>query len=181
MKSLPLLLALSFIAAASAQPLTPPGSGGGGAASSPHLYVNGVSVGNGADITQDTLQSMTIAAGKLASVGDIISIETGGVYAASTDIKAVRVLAGGQIIGSCSGNVAAVINWYVTAQLIKTGSNTQSYISACTVVGSNGNVRTGTLTLTDTATIAVLVTGQNSTNPVAGSITAQALVVDYWH
>ena len=181
MKSLPLLLALSFIATASAQPLTPPGSGGGGAATSPHLYVNGVSVGNGADITQDTLQSMTIAAGKLASVGDIISITTGGTYAASTDSKAIRVTVGGQIIASCSGAVAATLGWYVYGQLIKTGSNTQSYISSCTVTGTNGNTRTGTLTLTDTSAIAVLVTGQNSTNPVAGSITAQALVVDYWH
>ena len=179
MKALLLLVLLPV--AALAQPL-PPGAGGAGSPGLHHLYANGTSVGNGADTTQDTLMTTTLVAGQLAAVGDVISIQSGGTLAATTDSRLVRLTFGGTVIASCTGTIAGSTAWYLDARVVKTGSNTQSYISNCTVASTANNVpRSGTLTLTDTGTIVVLVNGQNSTNPVAGSITAQAMMVDYLH
>lgn len=171
-----LAVALLLIASsASAQVITPAPSG------FQRLYVTGTSVGNGADTTEDTLQTYTISAGQLANVGDVIHLRTGGTLAASTDAKAVRLKVGNQLVASLASSAAGVTAWALEATIIKTGANGQSYVGWSIPNSAGGTSKAGTLTLTDTSTIQILVTGQNTTNPVAGSVTAQMLIVDYEH
>lgn len=179
-----LLTALFLLTASSvlAQPLPPPAGGAAGAfGGSRHLYANGTSVGNGADTSIDTLMTFSLATGQLASVGDAIVMTAGGTLGATTDSRLIRMQFGGSVIASATATVAASTGWYCSAVITKTASNAQSYISSCVLTSSNANIRTGTLAVTDTAPIVVLVNGQNTTNPVAGSITSQIITVDYWH
>lgn len=170
-----LFLALIFSLPASAQVITPGPSG------FQRLYSTGVSVGNGADTTQDTLHSYTLVAGQMANVGDVIHIRSGGTLAATTDNKTVRLSVGGQVIAALTTASAGVTSWVLDAVIIKTGSSTQSYLTNMTALSGSGNTRSGTLTLTDTSTIAVLVTGQDNTAGNANAITAQLTTVDYQH
>src|SRR6185369_2057528 len=55
------------------------------------------SVGNGADTTEDTLQTFSIPAATLRTVGDRLRIVAGGTYGATTDSKTVKVKIGGVI------------------------------------------------------------------------------------
>lgn len=145
------------------------------------LYSNGTSVGNGADTTRDVMMSYTLAAGQLANAGDVIHIRAGGTLAASTDQKVVSLVVGGTVIAQDNSAATGGTTWSMDVTLIKTGSNAQSYISAMTVKSGIVAPTSGTLTLTDTGTIAIQVAGQNQTNSVAGSITVQVLTVDYEH
>ena len=144
------------------------------------LYATGVSVASGADITEDTLQTFTVAAGQLANVGDTLHVVAGGVFAgAGTDTRTARLKFGVNNLSAVQVTAAASTKWSVEAWIIKTGSNTQSYVAVGTtnsaVVGTNN----GTLTVTDTGTIAVAVSGQNATTATAGSVTAQAFIVEF--
>lgn len=148
------------------------------------LSVQGTIVGNGADTTEDTLMTYTIPAQQLKNVGDRIHIVGAGLYAATTDNKIVRVRVGG-----CSGNIIAnptvaattAIRWYTDIWIAKTGSNTQTW-GAGYMWSSGSNSSTayaGTLTLTDTNSIQICVTGQNTTSSAANSIQQQYMSVDY--
>jgi hypothetical protein len=142
------------------------------------LYITGSAVGNGADLTQDTLQSYTLAAGKLQNVGDQILISAGGQFIGSTDNRTARILFGGTQVMGFTTTSASATRWGVQVLVTKTGSNTQSYMSfgagnAGTTADSN------TLTKTDTSTIVVSATGQNTTNSVANSIVCQYFTVSY--
>lgn len=142
------------------------------------LNLTTTSVGNGADTTEDTLQSFTIPANTLVNVGDTLRIIAGGVFAASTDNKTVRVKLGGTAISSPTGITAGSIRWGVEAWVVKTGSNTQSYLSTGATVSGTQGTDTFTLSLTDTSTIALTITGQNSTNSSANSVTCRFLIVE---
>lgn len=164
-----------MVGSANAQIITPAASG------YQRLYSNGISAGNGADTTRDVMMSYTLAAGQLANVGDVIHVRAGGTLAASTDQKVVSLVVGGTVIAQDNSAAVGGTTWSMDVTMIKTGSNAQSYISLMTVKSGTVAPTSGTLTLTDTGTIAVQVTGQNQTNSVAGSITVQVLTVDYEH
>lgn len=143
------------------------------------LFITGTSVGNGADLTEDTLQSFTIPANTLANVGDVIHIYAAGTFGGTTDNKSVRIKFGGNNIDLPSTSTASVTKWWAEVIVMKTGTNTQTYMSTAGSSASIPGTTTGTLTLTDSSTIALLVTGMNSTNSVAGSVTCQMLVVNF--
>jgi hypothetical protein len=145
------------------------------------LYAVGISVGNGADLTQDTLQSFIVPAGILANVGDTLHIFASGTAGATTDAKTVTIKLNAPSLAAFNLNVAAATRWTSDIYITKTGPNTQSYgnMSATPGAPSASQVTNGTLALTDTAALPLLVTGQNATNSVAGSITCQLLTVDF--
>jgi hypothetical protein len=145
------------------------------------LYSNGTVVGNGADTTEDTLMSFTIAASQLVNVGDRIHIYASGKFGATgtSDAKAPRLKVGGTTVSVPNTTGTAAGAWTIDAVVMKTGSSTQSYGALATgTAGANGT-GSGTLALTDTNTIAVLVTGQDSTNANANAVTCQIFSVDY--
>jgi hypothetical protein len=143
------------------------------------LYVTAVSVGNGADITEDTLQSFTIPAGLMANVGDIIHVVARGAPLNSADVKVVRLKLGGTNISALTLTPSSTQPWLLEAWITKTAANTQSTQVLQTVATNNTTVARFPSGITDTASMALLLTGQNSTNPVAGSITCDFFDVEY--
>ena len=144
------------------------------------LYATGVLVSSGADTTEDTLQSYSLPAGTLANVGDRIRITAGGSFAANTDAKTARVRFGPTQFQTAVSSNAANLNWQIVLEVQKTGANTQStYSIGFTNAQSPGVGGTTASALTDTAAIAISATGQNSTNPTAGSVGCRYFVVEY--
>jgi hypothetical protein len=145
------------------------------------LYTTTTSVGNGADTTDDILQTFVVPAGTLASVGDRLVIEAGGTLSASTDNKSMRVrLNAGISIAGCTVTAAAQASWALRCVVMKSGANTQSVVGICNA-NNVANGTSGLQTVTDTAPITITITGQNATNPVAGSITCRFMSVEYAH
>lgn len=144
------------------------------------LFAPVASVGNGADTTEDTLQTLTIPAATLVNIGDRIRIVAGGTYGATTDSKTVKVKIGAAVIfATLTASIATAVSWRTTIDVVKTGANTQFGTSSSTshqVVAQSQNV---TGVMNDTGTLAVVVTGQNNTNSVAGSVVCNYLSVEY--
>lgn len=176
MRCLWLLLALLLFSAPSfAQAPYGPDNGGNGLT---NLYNTGASVGNGADTTEDTLQTFVVPAGQLANVGDRLIITVGGTFAASTDTKTARVRFNGVILGSIPGIAAGQTGWTGTVYFMKNGSSTQVSLAPFFATTTLNNLSNAT-GQTDTSTITITVTGQNATNSVANSITCRYMTVDF--
>lgn len=176
-KYLAVIAALFFVSGSvGAQTISPPST------TYSLLYVTGTSVGNGADTTVDTLQTFQLPAGQLANVGDVVKITASGTFAASTDSKTASVTFGGLGISAQAASSVGAIRWSVTIWVIKTGSNQQTRLVLADINGStNSGSSSGIATITDTSPITINVTGQNATNPVAGSVTCGGLIVEYFH
>jgi hypothetical protein len=145
------------------------------------LFSQGASSGNGADLTEDTLttcSTYSLPANTLANVGDTIRIVAGGKLGATTDARTYKVKLGSLIVVAVATSLAVATDWYAELSITKTGASTQSYSAIATSLGIVAFARSGTASLTDTAPIAVTVTGQNATNTVAGSVTCQMIIVD---
>lgn len=174
MKLLLVLLLLASVSA-SAQTVSPGPRGPQNIFS----YQSGTGTGNGADLTEDTLQSFTLPAGQLLNVGDRIHVTAGGTLGATTDTKVIRLKLGssGSVCGIQS-TTAGQTAWAMICDIIKTSSNNQ-LISGLTM---NTNAAAGTnvtLNQTDTGTLALVITGQNSTNSVLNSLVLRNMIVDY--
>ena len=142
-------------------------------------YQDATGTGNGADTTEDTLKSFTVPAATLLSAGDRLHVTAGGTLAASTDTKIIRLKLGssGSVCGVQSTTVGQT-SWAMICDIIKTDVNKQT-ISGLT---QNTNASAGTnntLTQTDTGTLALVITGQNSTSSVANSLVIKNMIVDY--
>jgi hypothetical protein len=138
--------------------------------------VAGVS-GNGTDLTEDPLTNcnLTIPAGILANVGDVVQITLGGSFGATTDTKTLRVRQtsiAGTVLSSTAATAVSAIRWGLVLKFIKTASNAQT-VNTISSVGSGAFTGTNTITTanTDSATIPIVVSGQNVTNSVASSVT----------
>lgn len=143
------------------------------------LYITGTSVGNGADLTADTLQTFTIPANTLKNVGDIIHVVAGGIFAASTDTKTAAIKFGATSQVTITATTTSAVRWYGEVWFMKTGTNTQSYTGVGAQVANSSGTNSATTTLAEGSTIALTVVGQNSTNSVANSVTCQLLMVEY--
>lgn len=147
-----------------------------------NLYKTGAAVGNGADLTEDTLATYTVPANTLAADGDILHIRAGGTLAASTDSKTVKIKWGGVTLATLGpytavGNVA----WSADVRVIRTGSAAESFIAMMTAQNSTAfTAASNTTTVNTTVTNDVVVTGQNTTNSVANSVKMQYLTVDVY-
>lgn len=143
------------------------------------LFQSTAVVGNGADTTEDTLYTVTIPAGTLANVGDVLHVIARGTAAATTDSKSTRLKFGGTNINSFTQNAVGNVAWYFEVWILKTGANAQS-ITAFTIPATN-NVTSGigTSAITDTGAITMLLTGQNSTAATANSIQTSSMFVYY--
>jgi hypothetical protein len=137
------------------------------------------SVGNGADTTEDTLQTLTIPALTLMVPGDRLRICANGVFTGSTDVKNARVKIGSTNLLIMTAQTSTQTNWYCDVELIKTGPNTQfirgagqvNNVASAVVAASGSFIDTGALTLT--------VTGQNNTTATANTITCRWLTTDF--
>jgi len=146
--------------------------------------------GNGADLTEDVLPncSFAIPINAMPNVGDVFQITLGGRFIGSTDTKNARVRfgttnAGVPIALTITGNTTTHISWVAVIKFMKTGLNAQN-IAALSSVGSNGNAFSGTSFSTGSYQESLLnnftVTGQNTTNSVANSVTCQYMQTEYF-
>lgn len=146
------------------------------------LYATGASVGNTADTTEDILQTYTLPAGQLAITGDRLHIVAGGTLAGTTDSKNIRVRIGGlsgTAIASRTLNATNNTTWTIDAWVVKTGSNTQTYTASFNGNGASATALNGTAAVTDTSTIQIVVTGQDSTASTANAVTCNFFSVDF--
>jgi len=143
------------------------------------LYATYTNVGNGADTTLDTLQTFTMAAGQLKNVGDRLVIRAGGNFAASTDSKSAQLRMGAGALLTVTAAAVGQLSWRIEGEVCKTGPNAQT---VCAYGVSSGNISSGntaTSAQPDASAITLLIAGQNTTNPVASSITCRYFTVDY--
>jgi hypothetical protein len=157
------------------------GQAGNSTSSIPHAGLLGRNVtptGNGADTTEDILQSFTLPAGALATVGQKIKIKACGTYGANADNKTIKVCFGAQIYNT--GIIAqSGTAWGIELEVWKTGPSTQAYYTSglycgSSLVGTGG----GTLTQTDTGAITIKITGQAGTAN-ANDIVCSGMFVEF--
>src|SRR5215472_6217045 len=155
-------------------------AGGSAAHGITPLYSTFSSVGNGADTTEDTLQTYVVPASTLVNVGDRFRIELFGTLAASADTKTIRVrLNAGTAIATYAASAAGQTTWALWVSIAKTGPNAQSATGQSLGSSNSSNANGTTTSITDTSPITITVTGQNSTTATAGSLTCRYMTVDY--
>ncbi|MDE2467774.1 MAG: hypothetical protein KGL35_03290, partial [Bradyrhizobium sp.] len=127
-------------------------------------YQSATGVGNGADTTEDTLQSFTLPANAFDLPGRALWIYAYGKFATDLDSKTARLYFGSSIVLSSGAQTLSNTGWALELLVQKTGANAQ--IASGQIV--NGTTHGGvTLPLigteTDTAGIIIKVTGQTGT------------------
>ena len=136
------------------------------------------SAGNGADLTEDQLKTYTIPPNTLVNVGDMIHITAGGALGGTTDNKTVRIRMNslaGSVVGLTTGTAVSVQRWVMDVWIVKMDTGT-----AHTSISGSTNGATGSAPpLTDSTPNPVLISGQNATNSVAGSVTCTFFAVSY--
>jgi len=144
------------------------------------LYVSTTSVGNGADLTQDVLQTYSVPANTMRNVNDRLIVRAGGTFIGSTDSKTVAMRWGGANVLAQTVTTASQQAWRMDADIIKTGPNAQTVSG---LMGTNSSVTgaaASATSRTDTGPLAIDITGQNATTATASSITCRYFTVDYW-
>jgi hypothetical protein len=138
---------------------------------------NVTSVGNGADQTEDNLQTVSINAGALTAAGDAVELEAWGRTGANGDSKDVKLYFGATVVASALASTANAKNWYAYAIVYKTGSNAQLAFGYAQVDATAGSIQRSTPAETDTAAITVKTTGKENTANTANSIISDVLTV----
>lgn len=144
------------------------------------LFYSAPNTGNGADLTEDTLASFTIPAAALLNVGDTLKVIAVGAFIGSTDSKNARVRIGALAAATPVTTAATNTTWRIEVTMTKSASNTQQTEIFSAMSGGAGtqvytNAQSG---IADTAPIAFSVTGQNTTNSVANSVTLRFVMLD---
>ena len=171
------LLVLPY--AVRAQPLPPPASGSGSGKYT-RLFTSLSIIGNGADLTEDTLVSYTIPANTLVNVGDALHVVASGTFIGSTDAKTARIRIGGLASGTPTTTVATSTTWRVELNVTHSALNVQQYEYFGAMSGGAGTQQYSNAqsSLGEGSALTLNVTGQNTTNSVAGSVTVRTVTVD---
>jgi hypothetical protein len=135
-------------------------------------------VGNGADTTEDTLQTFSVPANTLRNVGDRIRIVAGGTMAASTDSRIARIRLGALIYAQVTATIASTTTWRLECDVVKTANNAQMRTGVGLATSAGVTTINGADTLTDTGALSLTVTGQNTTNSVASSVVCNYLLAE---
>jgi hypothetical protein len=146
------------------------------------MFQTTTSVGNGADTTEDVLQTYTLPVGIFSNIGDTILIQASGTLGATTDSKVMRIKAGGTAVSfTPTATLATQTQWRLQTAIQKRGSTLQTVDSIGSLSGGSGTTNTQSIQINANDTIAMIITitGQNSTSSVAGSITCQYATIDY--
>jgi hypothetical protein len=160
--------------AASAQPLP--------ALSSKYtrLFTSLSIVGNGADLTEDTLVTYSVPANTLVNVGDALRVVAAGAFIGSTDSKFARIRLGAITAGTAAAAVATNLAWRVELNITRSAPNIQQFELWTAISGGAGTQQytNGQVALAEASPNTLTVTGQNTTNSVASSVTVRTVTVD---
>jgi hypothetical protein len=155
-------------------------SNGGAGSGSFKLFSDGTAAGTGNDNTEDTLHTYTLPANMLSIPGQVIRITAGGSFAANSHTKAVKFYFGSTSTAMNTGATGTNVSWRITADIIKSGANSQVILFTLWEGPNSGNVSTVVLathifaTQNDSAPIILKTTGQ-----VTGTVTANDVVNDF--
>ncbi len=137
------------------------------------LFVNTSVVGN-IGTGEDDLVLTSIQPNSLNQNGRGIRFKAWGNKANNANAKTLRVYFGSALVGTLSLAVSAVGTWMVELQVFRTGANAQSY--SCHIHEDAASSRSnGTLSQTDTSTIAVKCTGQATAD---NDITENTMIIE---
>lgn len=139
---------------------------------------NVTSVGNGADQTEDNLQTGSLLAYSLRDVGDCIILTAYGRTGANGDSKDIKLYFGATVVASALATTANAKNWYAYAEVYKTGAGAQLAFGFVQVDTTAGAIQRSTPAETDTAAITVKTTGKENTASTANSIISDVLTAD---
>lgn len=140
--------------------------------------VSVTSVGNGADQTEDNLQSLSLPAYSLRDNGDCIILTAYGRTGANGDSKDIKLYFGSTVVASALASTANAKNWYAYAEIYKTGAGAQVAFGYMQVDATAGAIQRSTPAETDTAAITVKTTGKENTASTANSILSDVLSAD---
>lgn len=119
--------------------------------------------GNGADITEDTLQTFSLPANALDVVGRCVRITSWGTSANNADAKTIRQYFGVATV-SASLTVATANQWKMVSTVCKTAANTQTALGEVSFGASLANgfvdLNVTAPAQTDTSAIVIKTTGQ---------------------
>lgn len=140
------------------------------------------STGNGADTTEDTLQTYTLPASSLDIAGRCIRVTSWGTTANNADAKTLRLRFGGTLIYSQTLTTSILGDWVMKATICKTAANTQTAyaegLNAAALGTASPGIDVTAPAETDTATIIIKTTGQAGTAN-ANDIICTAQLVEF--
>ena len=161
---------------------TPPSAGGGSLNTSGNIfeYYSQTGTGNGADATEDTLQTYTLPANALDKIGRSVYIYAWGKYSADTNAKTAKLYFGSETVSAATTGAAGNTAWALELVVGKVAANLQ-VVSAQSIVGtSHGGVANNiTAAETDTAGIVIKLTGQDTTSSVANRVIVNGMFVTF--
>ena len=142
------------------------------------IAANTVSTGNGADQTEDILQSFVLPANSLSANGKGVRVRAWGTTAANADNKQVKLYFGASVLAS---GVAAANNvaWNLEIVVLRTAAGAQSVIG-----GGNFNAASVSPAYTsgtddETTALTIKCTGQDSTASSANAIVCKGMIVEF--
>lgn len=156
---------------------TQPSGGGQSMTTMGNIFEFYGSVGNGADTTEDTLKTFSLAANSMDQANRGVYIYAWGSYANTPGTKAAKLYFGSTSIAAATGQNNS---WALEMMIGKSAANTQQ-ISAQNITGTThgGVTNTANASNTDTAAIVIKVTGQNSTSANANTIVLNGMFVQF--
>jgi len=105
------------------------GSGAGYATVGGTANVNTTAVGN-VGVVEDNLITYSLPANSLAANGDYIEIEAFGTFAATANVKQVKLYFGAQVIFASGAIAANTGDWHIRGKVFRTGAATQKAIAS---------------------------------------------------
>lgn len=140
------------------------------------------STGNGADVTEDTLQTYSLPANALDQIGRCVRVTSWGTTANNADTKTLRLRFGGTLVYSQTLTTSVLGDWVIKATVCKTAANTQTAYAEGLNAAALGTASPGIDVTapgeTDTSAIVIKTTGQAGTAN-ANDIVCTAQIVEF--
>lgn len=142
------------------------------------VTTNVTSVGNGADQTEDNLQTASLPGYSLRDNGDCVILQAWGRTGANGDSKDIKLYFGATVVASVLASTANAKNWYAYAEIYKTASGAQLAFGYVVIDTTQGAMQRTTPAEVDTAAITIKTTGKENTASTANAILSDVLSVD---
>jgi len=141
-------------------------------------YTSATSASTGANTTETDLQSYTLPANVLGDNGRALRIRAWGDTAANGNTKTIRLKFGGTTLQANNTTAAPNgLDWVTEAYVVRISSGQQTYSSFMLMSTTPQDTTSTAISITDTASIVIKVTGQNGTAN-AGDISCRAMTVE---
>lgn len=125
--------------------------------------------GNGADTTDDTLQSLTIPANYFTAPGQTIRITATGTTAANGNNKQIKIKSGATTLMTSGTLTTNNGSWRMQLDIQNLASNSQN-VSGQGISGTTVWTTSAAQTLTTTAAITINITGASGTTGAANDV-----------